>query len=124
MILNGDSTMIVSRQICVGPSPIYTQTIAGSRQWTRTRVVTDGPTNISDTTVSDTTFAIEMVDKKTISIGSETLAYVPGSSSSDVFLYLSTGASPMCSLLYYPGTNKIKYVVTYGWWMTDRFENR
>lgn len=124
MILNGDSTNVISRSLYIGPSPGYTQTIAGSRQWTRTRIVTDGPTNISDTTITDTTFTINIVDKETISIGEVPLTYSPGSSSAEVFLYLSTGGFPICSLLYYPGTNKTRYVVTYGWWMTDRYENK
>ena len=123
MVLNNDTANTLSRTIYIGPPPIYTQNIAGTWQWKRTRGVTDGPTNISDTTIADTAFVISIVDQKTISIDSTLLKYFPGSSTSQVSLYLSTGGSPSCSLLYYPGTNRILYTVDYGWWMTDRFDN-
>lgn len=124
MVLNGDSANVLSRSVYIGPPPIYAQSIAGNWQWKRTRVVTDGPTNITDTIIADTAFAINIVDKESVAIGATVLSYLPGSSTSQLSLYLSTGGFPICSLLYYPSTNRILYTVDYGWRMTDRFELR
>jgi hypothetical protein len=124
LILNNDSTNTMSSSIYIGPVPVYTQLIAGPRQWKHTRVVTDGPTNIKDTTISDTTFAVNMVNTRTISIGPILLVYMAGASTPDKFIYWSSGGgSQSCTLIFSHSTNKIQFEVEYGWWMTDTFEN-
>lgn len=124
LILNHDSANIISSSIYIGPLPIYTQLIAGTRQWQRTRVVTNGPTAVSTTTISDTTFTVNMVNEKTISIASEYLQYMPMYSTVDSYRYFGlSGGDPMYRLTFNHTTNKIQYVIVYGWWMTDTFDN-
>lgn len=124
LILNHDSTNIISSSIYIGPIPIYTQLITGTRQWKRTRVVTDGPTNVSTTTISDTTFTVNMVNEKTISIDSVYLQYIPMLSTVGSYHYWGLGGgNPMHTLVFNHITNKIQYVIDYGWWMTDTFES-
>lgn len=121
--LNNDSTHTFSNSFNIAPTPIYTHLIAGTRLWRRISIVTDGPTYIHDTTISDTTFTIDVLDNKTISIGLTVMDYLPSSSKANTFVYYSGIDSPRGTLLYLHNTNKISYTVFYGWWFTEIFEN-
>ncbi len=123
LTLNDDSTNIISSSIYIGPVPIYTQAIVGTWRWKRFHVVTSGVTAISDTTISDTTFTVNIVNEDTISIGSIYLQYVPGFSKGGSYQYSGVGGDPICAVIFNHITNKIQYIVDYGWWMTDTFES-